>query len=322
MKKTQYQNILILFLLVAAIGLVVVFLWRTTDRYTNNKETLDRVRAQYFSSVKEDVGDERQFAIQKLLHLASELYHQGKPMDVEVSVQDRGADALGVYTFCHPADRPDLAPYSGPDWCCYWWKSANITNYLETARSLEKIGQSPPLTRKAGWVGNIHSPLPDVPEFKTRPLLQTIAQKNPSLLEVSHVPPTDGKIGPKIKDYMTLEDQVRRYACLVDIGGNGYSGRLKLILWSGRPVLLVERRYIEYFFQDLVPYRHYIPVKEDLRDLVQKLRWCHSHPEEASQIGRNALQFAKEHFTLEKILYRVFLTATACRNYKASQKKP
>lgn len=237
---------------------------------------------------------------------------------MEVSVQDRGADEKGVYTFCYAEDRPDLAPYSGPDWCCYWWKNADIENYLKTAGSLETIGRTQPTTDKAGWVGNIYSPMADVPEFKTRPLLKEMGDKNPSLMEIIHVSPVGGQI-VSVQNYMTLEDQVRRYKFLIDIGGNGYSGRFKMLLWSGRPVLLVKRRYIEYFYKHLVPYQHYIPVKEDLSDLLEQVQWCRSHPQQASEIGANALLFAKEHFSLENILRNVHATAMACHHYQKSK---
>lgn len=319
MKKNKYSKKLsfsFILLLVLVVVLGFVFLY-STDYYDGNTEKarlMKKINKKYFSIDDYDGSSERDYAIHKLIRLACELHHQNKPIDVQISIQDRGSDEKGVYTFCYPDDSPDLAPYCGPDWCCYWWKTANINNYLVTARLLETMGKQKPTTKKAGWVGNIYSPLADVPESKTRPLLKKIAEKNPSILEAIHVSPVNGQI-VQVPNYMTLDDQVRRYKYLIDIGGNGYSGRLKMLLWTGRPILLVKRRYIEYFYKDMVPFQHYIPVKEDLSDLVQQIQWCRSHPKEASQIGENALLFAKKTFSLEQMLESVYLTLVACRDY-------
>jgi glycosyltransferase involved in cell wall biosynthesis len=92
---------------------------------------------------------------------------------------------------------------------------------------------------------------------------------------------------------------VKKYSFLIDVEGYGYSGRLKYLLWSQRPVLLIDRPYKEYFFQHLKEWEHYIPVKRDLSDLVEKMKWCFSNTEKATQIAQNALEFSKKHLTRE-----------------------
>ena len=84
---------------------------------------------------------------------------------------------------------------------------------------------------------------------------------------------------------------------LIDIEGFGYSGRLKYLLWSHRPVLLVDRPHKEFFFEFLKEWEHYIPVKRDLSDLLEKTKWCLDHCEESQAIAENAFQFSKIHLT-------------------------
>lgn len=290
------------------------------ERKEKRKQLIQRIEKQYFSVDDYHGEDERFYAVQKLIRLSCQLYNNENLNDVNISTQDRGSDEYGVYTFCYPAERPDLQPYSGPDWCFYWWRSAQIPNYIVLSKSLEKNGQSKAITNKAGWVGNIYSPLPDVPEYGTRPLLKKIADNHPDLLEVLHVSPVDAQVNNKVKNYRTLEEQVRRYKYLIDIGGNGYSGRLKMIMWSGRPILLVQRRYVEYFYKDLIPYQHYIPIREDLNDLVKQIKWCRKNPMKATEIGNNCKEFAKQQFNLEKILENVNKTVIQCKNVKSSKK--
>jgi hypothetical protein len=80
---------------------------------------------------------------------------------------------------------------------------------------------------------------------------------------------------------------------LLDIEGRGYSARLKLLLHSGRPVLIQERPWKEYFWSELVAWVHYIPVRRDLADLVERVLWAREHPREAAAVGRAGQVFAR-----------------------------
>lgn len=54
-----------------------------------------------------------------------------------------------------------------------------------------------------------------------------------------------------------------------------------------------DSNYYEYFYNQLVPGEHYIPVKRDLSDLVDKILWAKENDEEAQKIGkagRNAMR--------------------------------
>jgi len=97
--------------------------------------------------------------------------------------------------------------------------------------------------------------------------------------------------------YISTPDLVKKYSILIDIEGNGYSGRLKHLLWSHRPVLIVDRPHKEYFFEFLQEWTHYIPVKRDLSDLVEKAKWCIENYDKAKQIAENAYEFSKKYLT-------------------------
>ena len=97
-----------------------------------------------------------------------------------------------------------------------------------------------------------------------------------------------------------------KYKYLLDIGGNGYSGRLKYLLYSKRPILLIDRNYVEYFHDDLKPYEHYIPVEMDLSDLLDQVEWMKQNPDKCKEIAQNAYNFAIENFTKEKLIDRIY----------------
>jgi hypothetical protein len=73
---------------------------------------------------------------------------------------------------------------------------------------------------------------------------------------------------------------------------------------------MVERRYVEYFTDDLKPWEHYIPVKENLSDLVDKHEWLKHNEAESLKIAARAKEYALKNFTIDGVLerlHRVFL---------------
>jgi len=84
---------------------------------------------------------------------------------------------------------------------------------------------------------------------------------------------------------------------LIDFPGCGFSARVKHLLWSHRPLLLVNRDTKEYYYEHLKEWEHYIPVKSDLSDLVEKAQWCVGNYDKARIIAENAYEFSKKYLT-------------------------
>ena len=42
--------------------------------------------------------------------------------------------------------------------------------------------------------------------------------------------------------------------------------------------------YYEHFYKDMVPYRHYIPIKNDLSDLLDRLQWARDNDKEVCAV--------------------------------------
>ncbi len=98
-------------------------------------------------------------------------------------------------------------------------------------------------------------------------------------------------------NFISLEDQVSNWRYLIDIQGNGYSGRLKLLLSSRRVVFIQDRLHHEFFFKDLVPWQHFVPVKEDLSDLKDNLKFIKNNPDLELKIIENSTIFSKKFLT-------------------------
>merc|ERR1712226_1812724 len=98
----------------------------------------------------------------------------------------------------------------------------------------------------------------------------------------------------------------------LDAKGWGFSGRMPMMLHSGRPILYASRTSFVFNIDNmyytagriperLTPWKHYIPVQNDASDLEERLRWVLSpaNAAKAKAIGENAQRFAAKYLTTE-----------------------
>ena len=100
---------------------------------------------------------------------------------------------------------------------------------------------------------------------------------------------------------MSPVDQAR-HKYILTIPGHVAAFRLSYELSTGSVILLVDSPWRMWLTDYLVPYEHFVPIADDLSDLVEKIRWCRSHDEECRQIAANAKQFYEHYLTRGKIL--------------------
>lgn len=60
--------------------------------------------------------------------------------------------------------------------------------------------------------------------------------------------------------------------------------------------------FYEHFYNELKPMYHYIPVKRDLSNLVEKIDWARRNDDIARKISRESQNFVNERLTPDKIL--------------------
>jgi hypothetical protein len=183
-----------------------------------------------------------------------------------------------------------------PDFNFYAWPEVGINDYEEYVHQIDLAGLKPFTIDKVGWIGNMTHP-------KRRQLIE-IGRENPDCCDFfSMTWFGSGEIKLNSTKYISTPDLVETYSMLIDVEGAGYSGRLKHLLWSNRPLLIVKRPHNEYFFEYLQPWVHFIPVAEDLSDLVTQIHWCKNNYSTALDIAKNARWFCNH-----------FLTRDACYN--------
>lgn len=74
-------------------------------------------------------------------------------------------------------------------------------------------------------------------------------------------------------------------------------------LLSGCLCFKQESEEIQYYYDELKPWVHYIPVRYDLSDLQEKLNWAKTHDRQAQEISNNAREFVQTHLMPEHILF-------------------
>ena len=150
----------------------------------------------------------REEALVRLFEGAAERFGEPEIKSMKFDTTDRGNSDPGrrVYSMAYDSRVPGLKDMCGPDWTFVHWPGANISSFRKEVEEIKKAGDSTPELNKAGWSGNINSARPSVPEHKTRPLMKSMADENPDIMEVNHVYPP---LPRKHKDYMSMADMAR-----------------------------------------------------------------------------------------------------------------
>jgi hypothetical protein len=254
----------------------------------------------------------REVGIKELFKECSEVYNIEKIKNIRYNLDDRGSDSANekIYSFCYDKTSPfkiKLKSFCGPDYSFHSWSDIKVFSFETTKNEIIIEANKEPSINKVGWIGNINTPQESRIEHKTRRLLKSIGDKNDNIFDIKHVNIFDIKHvnGPNDNKFLTFA-QLTKYKYLIDIGGNGWSGRLKFLLFTKRPLLLVDRQFVDYFYEDLIPYIHYIPVKIDLSDLLEQVIWIQQNEEKSKEIANNAYEFAINNFQRNKLMNRIY----------------
>lgn len=97
-------------------------------------------------------------------------------------------------------------------------------------------------------------------------------------------------------------EQQSNYKYIVNVDGHVSAYRLSLEMSMGSVILLVNSEYKLWFKNMLVDGFHYISVKEDMSDLIDKIKWCKRNEEKCKEIAKNALNFYKTYLSKKYIL--------------------
>ncbi len=98
--------------------------------------------------------------------------------------------------------------------------------------------------------------------------------------------------------FMTMAEQ-SQYKYIIHVDGNVNAYRLLTTMMTGSLIIRVDGPYVSWVDQLIKPNVHYILVKPDLSDLLQKIKWCEMSPKSAQKIAKAGYEFAKRALTRE-----------------------
>lgn len=104
-----------------------------------------------------------------------------------------------------------------------------------------------------------------------------------------------------IVSYLNSEQQ-SKYKYIINIDGHVSAYRLSLELSTGSVILLVDSNNKVWYSNLLKPYVHYIPIKHDLSDLYDQIKFCKRNDELCQEITKNALKFYNTYLCKEYIM--------------------
>ena len=84
-----------------------------------------------------------------------------------------------------------------------------------------------------------------------------------------------------------------QYRYQIDIDGNSNAWGFLVKLLMGSCVLKVGSGWKQWYYDDLRPWEHYVPVKPDLSDLEERIAWCLDNDEGAQAIALAGLKYAQ-----------------------------
>ena len=117
------------------------------------------------------------------------------------------------------------------------------------------------------------------------------------------------------QQYIDFADQ-QNYKAILDIDGHSWSSRFGATLCLNSVLLKVEPEYVDYFyypsqrrgdmaFEALQPWKHYIPIRKDLSDLVAKTKYVMDpqNDEHVTAIINNADEWCQKRMTHNAIAH-------------------
>ncbi|NGX63576.1 MAG: hypothetical protein KR126chlam6_00988, partial [Candidatus Anoxychlamydiales bacterium] len=186
------------------------------------------------------------------------------------------------------------------------------TKWEEDCQKILNQMKENPWEKKAAlafWRGGSHDKGYDIKSYKKRPrvVLAFLSKKYPQLIEAGinkteymqflDVLEKDNVIKP----FATVEDHLK-YKFLPVLDGYmctypGYQWRLL----SNSVCFKQKSNEVQWFYSALKPYEHYIPVANDMSDLVEKINWAKKEDQKCEKIAKNATDFILNNLMLEDV---------------------
>jgi hypothetical protein len=122
--------------------------------------------------------------------------------------------------------------------------------------------------------------------------------------------------------FMTLEEKAG-YKYILNLDGHVAAFRLGHEFSLKSVILIPESKYYVWFTPLLKPYEHFVPVNEDLSNLIDQIKWCINNDDKCKKIASNSYNFYKKYLEkdgildyLQDILYKIQFKSLEFKRYK------
>ena len=102
----------------------------------------------------------------------------------------------------------------------------------------------------------------------------------------------------RISDKLSRLEQ-SSYKYILNIDGYVSAFRLSSELRMNSVILIAESDYKMWYSHLLVPYEHFVPVKNDLSDLISQIKWCIKNDKKCEKIAINSGKFYEKYLTID-----------------------
>jgi hypothetical protein len=93
-----------------------------------------------------------------------------------------------------------------------------------------------------------------------------------------------------------------QYKYQLNMDGTVAAYRFPFLLAGGSTVFKQESAYYEHFYGKLRPWNHFVPIAQNLSDVVDRLSWAKEHDEEARKIALQGQVFAQENLMPKDVI--------------------
>lgn len=141
---------------------------------------------------------------------------------------------------------------------------------------------------------------PERLEISNRVKLCRLSERYPHLIDAGFTSQVTKWTKQWQKPWLPFSDVfAHRYQIWLDGSAAGFS-QSGWRLFTGSTVIKPDSPFIQWYFGALVPWKHYIPVKNNLNDLVGTIEYLNKNELLAEEVAKNSHQFAKGNITLEQ----------------------
>ncbi|KFP76400.1 Protein O-glucosyltransferase 1, partial [Apaloderma vittatum] len=132
-----------------------------------------------------------------------------------------------------------------------------------------------------------------------------LSRENPELVDAEYTKNQAWKsekdtLGKPPAKEIPLVDHCK-YKYLFNFRGVAASFRLKHLFLCGSLVFHVGEEWLEFFYPQLKPWVHYIPVRSDLSDVRELFQFVKENDAVAQEIAERGRQFITEHLQMEDV---------------------